>query len=67
MNDAVHIENLSVYYGQTPAIAGVCLEYPTEYLGSRAKRWRKIHPPKGHFGACSHHIRNYKYLWRQCA
>lgn len=35
MNDpAVHIDNLSVYYGQTPAIAGVCLDVSDgEYLG----------------------------------
>ncbi len=33
-NTAVHIENLSVYYGQTPAIAGVCLDVlDGEYLG----------------------------------
>jgi len=33
-NLAVHIENLSVYYGQTPAIAGVCLDVEEgEYLG----------------------------------
>lgn len=31
---AIHIENLSVQYGQTPAIAGVCLDvFPGEYLG----------------------------------
>lgn len=31
---AVHIDNLSVYYGQTPAIAGVCLDVEAgEYLG----------------------------------
>lgn len=31
---AVHIDNLSVYYGQTPAIAGVCLDVEDgEYLG----------------------------------
>jgi len=31
---AIHIENLSVYYGQTPAIAGVCLDVAKgEYLG----------------------------------
>lgn len=31
---AVHIENLSVYYGQTPAIKGVCLNVSDkEYLG----------------------------------
>jgi zinc transport system ATP-binding protein len=31
---AVHIENLSVYYGQTPAIADVCLDVSDgEYLG----------------------------------
>jgi zinc transport system ATP-binding protein len=35
MNDsAVHIDNLSVCYGQTPAIAGVCLDVSDgEYLG----------------------------------
>ncbi len=35
MNDpAVHIDNLSVCYGQTPAIAGVCLDVcDGEYLG----------------------------------
>lgn len=33
-NLAVHIDNLSVYYGQTPAIAGVCLDVEDgEYLG----------------------------------
>ena len=33
-NSAVHIDNLSVYYGQTPAIAGVCLDVTDgEYLG----------------------------------
>ena len=33
-NLAVHIDNLSVYYGQTPAIAGVCLDVENgEYLG----------------------------------
>lgn len=33
-NIAVHIDNLSVYYGQTPAIAGVCLDVEAgEYLG----------------------------------
>ncbi|WP_347489236.1 ABC transporter ATP-binding protein [Desulfoscipio sp. XC116] len=32
--NAVHIDNLSVYYGQTPAITGVCLDVPDgEYLG----------------------------------
>lgn len=31
---AIHIENLSVYYGQTPALAGVCLDVSDgEYLG----------------------------------
>jgi zinc transport system ATP-binding protein len=31
---AVHLDNLSVYYGQTPAIAGVCLDvHEGEYLG----------------------------------
>lgn len=31
---AVHIDNLSVYYGQTPAISDVCLDvYEGEYLG----------------------------------
>lgn len=31
---AVHIENLSVYYGRMPAIAGVCLDvFDGEYLG----------------------------------
>lgn len=31
---AVHIDNLTVYYGQTPAIAGVCLDVDEgEYLG----------------------------------
>jgi len=31
---AVHIDNLSVYYGQTPAIAGICLDVKAgEYLG----------------------------------
>jgi ABC-type Mn/Zn transport systems, ATPase component len=31
---AVHVDNLSVYYGQTPAIAGVCLDVNDgEYLG----------------------------------
>lgn len=35
MNDpAIHIDNLSVYYGQTPAIEGVCLDVSDgEYLG----------------------------------
>lgn len=33
-NLAVHIDNLSVYYGQTPAITGVCLDVEDgEYLG----------------------------------
>lgn len=33
-NLAVHLDNLSVYYGQTPAIAGVCLDVEYgEYLG----------------------------------
>lgn len=33
-NPAIHIDNLSVYYGQTPAIAGVCLDVSDgEYLG----------------------------------
>ena len=33
-NTAVHIDNLSVYYGQTPALAGVCLDIKDgEYLG----------------------------------
>lgn len=32
--NAIHIENLSVYYGQTPAIKGVCLDVRDgEYLG----------------------------------
>ena len=32
--NAIHINNLSVYYGQTPAIAGVCLDViDREYLG----------------------------------
>ncbi len=32
--NAVHIDNLSVYYGQTPAITGVCLDvHDGEYLG----------------------------------
>jgi zinc transport system ATP-binding protein len=32
--DAVHIDNLSVYYGQTPAISGVCLDVEEgAYLG----------------------------------
>ncbi len=31
---ALNIHNLSVYYGQTPAIAGICLDVPEgEYLG----------------------------------
>lgn len=31
---AVHIDNLSVYYGRTPALTGVCLDVPDgEYLG----------------------------------
>ncbi|MGE4354190.1 MAG: metal ABC transporter ATP-binding protein [Oscillospiraceae bacterium] len=31
---AIHIENLTVYYGQLPAISGVCLDVPDgEYLG----------------------------------
>lgn len=31
---AIHIDNLSVYYGQTPALRGVCLDVPEgEYLG----------------------------------
>jgi len=31
---AIHIDNLTVNYGQTPAIAGVCLDVPEgEYLG----------------------------------
>ncbi|KNZ42067.1 metal ABC transporter ATP-binding protein [Acetobacterium bakii] len=30
----VHVDHLTVYYGQTPAIAGVCLDvYEGEYLG----------------------------------
>lgn len=30
----VHVDNLTVYYGQTPALAGVCLDvYEGEYLG----------------------------------
>ena len=34
MSEAVHIENLSVHYGQAPAIAGVCLDVTDgEYLG----------------------------------
>jgi zinc transport system ATP-binding protein len=33
-NPLVHIDNLSIYYGQTPAIAGVCLDIEEgEYLG----------------------------------
>ncbi len=33
-NPAIQIENLSVYYGQTPAITGVCLDVQDgEYLG----------------------------------
>ncbi len=33
-NPAVHIDNLSVCYGLTPAIAGVCLDVSDgEYLG----------------------------------
>lgn len=33
-NLAVHVDNLSVYYGQTPALAGVCLDVSDgEYLG----------------------------------
>ncbi len=33
-NTALNINNLSVYYGQTPAIASVCLDVPEgEYLG----------------------------------
>lgn len=33
-NLAVHLDNLSVYYGHTPAIAGVCLDVEYgEYLG----------------------------------
>ncbi len=33
-NLAVHIDNLSVYYGQTPAVTGVCLDVADgEYLG----------------------------------
>ena len=33
-NIAVHIDNLSVHYGQTPALAGVCLDViDGEYLG----------------------------------
>jgi zinc transport system ATP-binding protein len=31
---AIHIDNLSVYYGQTPAVTGVCLDVSEgEYLG----------------------------------
>ncbi len=31
---AIHINNLSVYYGHTPAVTGVCLDvYEGEYLG----------------------------------
>lgn len=34
VTNAVHVENLSVYYGQTPAITGVCLDVDDgEYLG----------------------------------
>ena len=34
MKTAVHIDDLSVYYGQTPAVAGVCLDVGEgEYLG----------------------------------
>ncbi|KJR46007.1 hypothetical protein UF75_3591 [Desulfosporosinus sp. I2] len=34
VKNAVHVENLSVYYGQTPAITGVCLDVDDgEYLG----------------------------------
>jgi zinc transport system ATP-binding protein len=34
INTAVHIDNLSVYYGQTPALAGVCLDVADgDYLG----------------------------------
>jgi len=34
MKKAIHINDLSVYYGQTPAIAGVCLDVDDgEYLG----------------------------------
>lgn len=34
MRKAVHIDNLSVYYGQTPAISGVCIDVDDgEYLG----------------------------------
>jgi len=33
-NTAVHINNLSVYYGQTPALTGVCLDVADgDYLG----------------------------------
>lgn len=33
-NTAVHIENLSVYYGQTPALSSVCLDiHDGDYLG----------------------------------
>ncbi|WP_414150764.1 metal ABC transporter ATP-binding protein [Acetobacterium carbinolicum] len=33
-NKVVQVDNLTVYYGQTPAIAGVCLDvYEGEYLG----------------------------------
>ncbi|WP_373482970.1 metal ABC transporter ATP-binding protein [Acetobacterium sp.] len=33
-NKVVHVDNLTVFYGQTPAIAGVCLDvYEGEYLG----------------------------------
>ena len=31
---AIQIENLSVYYGETPALTGVCLDIGiSEYLG----------------------------------
>ncbi len=34
ISNALHIDNLSVYYGQTPAITGVCLDvHDGEYLG----------------------------------
>ena len=34
IESAIHIDTLSVYYGQTPAVTGICLDVSEgEYLG----------------------------------
>lgn len=55
MKTAVHIDDLSVYYGQTPAVAGVCLDVGERriFRHHRAQRRREVHASQSHTGPCS--------------